>query len=1294
MANIKKRIKVEKKTSGIKSKIKPVRERSFVKTQVGGHEDLLEKIDAEIKKHKADETYDEYGEEANKIFAQFDKEVFVIDNDDEASDFLLKATSLEQMEYLKERILTRKSGGTVSPQKAEKILHDKEIRGHKLTDKQRRFFGARASGYPVKRKEGGGYAHGGSIATRTEAVKKVIEGMGYKIKSSKLDVEDIAGSSMPTLLLFLDKEPAPGSEAKMERNIRDTLNMHNAPRVGFYPDDETGKNIVEIDLYAEGGKLEKGGKVHRIKIQGKYYVADDEPTSKDKSKALTYGSKLSAKRDAEIIKEQWGLENKDVKVMEKGGYAEGGKVKTLRGYSVNFYRRENVGGQSYNVVSNGQFDHIVLVTDGVNGDASTVNSDEPYLQLKTKHVTSEPYLYAEPVNMGTEGKWVMFGGAFVYTSDSRFTREVSRQPIPVHDRVESYKLSSGGSMEEGGRTLGKYVAVSETKDGYWVIISKPTTKEIAQSYVDQPTVRGEKTKLVTLEEAKAHKKVLGREYLSMATGGVVDRQLSEMISGYKQAILFAESDEDGSWDDYTIHDFSQKTNKEIESMFKKYISENKEAISKSGMSDEQIGMDVWYTQKGHGAGFFDRNLQKDIEKKLTDSAEKMARFPEVEIGDDKKVHIRGIKLSSGGSMATGGVVDEFNLKLHPIHNNYYTGDGVFLKAPHVKLEHSFSGKYESGRRYAQYNVLINNAQWHGASVNKDESSDLYFLHTYDYAEKLNTKIGTAFKSVKELTGAISKNLVGESYSVHGMKGRLSITVPKRSMATGGRAEGEKLCIGDIYYLPDEKGHYTVISSRSGGRDGSYSYPSNKNGKPVAGGRVISSNSWLGKTPVKVGHIDLEQVTRSIGGECYQYYKSGDETIDIEMANLDSRWEAFAKNATEKQRAKYDEQEDRNYHFENAKMVTDWFDEHFEDGGRMAKGSKVGNENEITYNGKTITKLFPSGYYEFYSDEQERFLKADDLDVAKEMIDSESKSSGRSTMASGGFVSKGEMVWNKLTSSKRAEFLYENFTPEITPRSQEILVGKAYNFLPKNVKIKIEAKYANVEEGQYENGGSTMAGGAGIKNKYEFYDGDVVWDRGNKTYGVVLNNFGNPNNGEGGEIRLDSDGMQSIFEYDDNGKTGKYNLVPYGSKEDKGDGDLSDAKASAKRLIESNKDWSTERSKAYSLIYCRLLSGEFDKKKSSGGSSMAGGGKTYHYGFADGTHLSVNEVYQQGDLQYKIVDLSGGKISYLTKWKTEDEWDFTSKGSLSLNNMAVKGLFNDDTKVGGVKKEKTRRRKKK
>jgi hypothetical protein len=72
------------------------------------------------------------------------------------------------------------------------------------------------------------------------------------------------------------------------------------------------------------------------------------------------------------------------------------------------------------------------------------------------------------------------------------------------------------------------------------------------------------------------------------------------------------------------------------------------------------------------------------------------------------------------------------------------------------------------------------------------------------------------------------------------------------------------------------------------------------------------------------------------------------------------------------------------------------------------------------------------------------------------------------MAKGGNVSKGELVWRKLTQSQRLDLLHKNFTPQITPRSQEILVGKPYNFLPKNIKIVIESKYSNDEN--YSDGG--------------------------------------------------------------------------------------------------------------------------------------------------------------------------------------------------------------------------------
>ena len=49
--------------------------------------------------------------------------------------------------------------------------------------------------------------------------------------------------------------------------------------------------------------------------------------------------------------------------------------------------------------------------------------------------------------------------------------------------------------------------------------------------------------------------------------------------------------------------------------------------------------------------------------------------------------------------------------------------------------------------------------------------------------------------------------------------------------------------------------------------------------------------------------------------------------------------------------------------------------------------KAVNEN-INYKGKNISILQPSGYFEYYSDEKGRFVKSDDLDSLKGMIDAE------------------------------------------------------------------------------------------------------------------------------------------------------------------------------------------------------------------------------------------------------------------------------------------------------------------
>jgi len=115
---------------------------------------------------------------------------------------------------------------------------------------------------------------------------------------------------------------------------------------------------------------------------------------------------------------------------------------------------------------------------------------------------------------------------------------------------------------------------------------------------------------------------------------------------------------------------------------------------------------------------------------------------------------------------------------------------------------------------------------------------------------------------------------------------------------------------------------------------------------------------------------------------------------------------------------------------------------------ISNGSKLMSwqKNKLAISSASIDDIYHHLDYEMGN-------RAEDLDVNNEY-------------AGGGFVSKGELVWKKLSSSDKINFLNENFTPQITARTQQTLTGKAYNFLPKNVKIVLESKYANVEEYAY------------------------------------------------------------------------------------------------------------------------------------------------------------------------------------------------------------------------------------
>ena len=65
-----------------------------------------------------------------------------------------------------------------------------------------------------------------------------------------------------------------------------------------------------------------------------------------------------------------------------------------------------------------------------------VTPERPMVKIEVRKLTHGDYLTARPCDSeGNMRKGGMFGGCFIYSSDSRF-RAISAYPVPLHDRFE------------------------------------------------------------------------------------------------------------------------------------------------------------------------------------------------------------------------------------------------------------------------------------------------------------------------------------------------------------------------------------------------------------------------------------------------------------------------------------------------------------------------------------------------------------------------------------------------------------------------------------------------------------------------------------------------------------------------------------------------------------------------------------------------------------------------------------------------------------------------------------------
>ena len=105
--------------------------------------------------------------------------------------------------------------------------------------------------------------------------------------------------------------------------------------------------------------------------------------------------------------------------------------KKLRGLLVEVYRGRF---ESTNNGISSRYHTLLLVGDGV-PEIFEESDDHPTVKLMTRNVGGRVYKYVQPLMDENDKTWFMFGGNFVYTSDSRFP---NTYPLSIHDRVEYY----------------------------------------------------------------------------------------------------------------------------------------------------------------------------------------------------------------------------------------------------------------------------------------------------------------------------------------------------------------------------------------------------------------------------------------------------------------------------------------------------------------------------------------------------------------------------------------------------------------------------------------------------------------------------------------------------------------------------------------------------------------------------------------------------------------------------------------------------------------------------------------
>lgn len=108
-----------------------------------------------------------------------------------------------------------------------------------------------------------------------------------------------------------------------------------------------------------------------------------------------------------------------------------------KGLICSIYQDKDGVNCSNNGISSKYKDVLVIMAEG-EGQVFDEDPKRPTVKIVRRIIQGKEYIHAEPVNpIKSENIGYMFGGCFIFSSDSRFSRFISQYPVALHDRQES-----------------------------------------------------------------------------------------------------------------------------------------------------------------------------------------------------------------------------------------------------------------------------------------------------------------------------------------------------------------------------------------------------------------------------------------------------------------------------------------------------------------------------------------------------------------------------------------------------------------------------------------------------------------------------------------------------------------------------------------------------------------------------------------------------------------------------------------------------------------------------------------